>query len=119
MSEKNKEVLRQANAAIRAGDNEGFLALCTKDIVWSTVGGDTLHGIDAVRKQMATDYVEPPDFTEDKMIADGDYLAVLGSITTKDAQGASVRNLYCDVWRFADGKLAELRAFVIPLNKSE
>ena len=52
MSELNKQVLQQANAAVRAGDNEGFLSFCTDDIVWSTVGGDTLHGKQAVRAWM-------------------------------------------------------------------
>ena len=44
MSELNKSVLQQANAAVQAGDNEGFLSFCTEDVVWSTVGGETLHG---------------------------------------------------------------------------
>ncbi|WP_229487321.1 nuclear transport factor 2 family protein [Pseudoduganella lutea] len=38
MSDANKRVLQQANAAVSAGDNEGFLSFCTDDIVWSTVG---------------------------------------------------------------------------------
>ena len=118
MSEANKSVLRQANEAVRAGDNEGFLAFCSSDIVWSTVGGETLHGIEAVRKQITRDYVEPPDFTVDQMISDGDYVAALGNITTRDTNGVPVANAYCDVWRIVDGKLAELRAFVVPEEKA-
>lgn len=40
MSELNKTLLRRANAATRAGDNEEFLAFCSQDISWSTVGGN-------------------------------------------------------------------------------
>ena len=118
MSEENKAVLRQANAAVRAGDNEGFLAFCAHDIVWSTVGGETLHGIEAVRQQISKDYVAPPDFTVEQMIADGDYVVALGKLATKDVHGAAVQNDYCDVWRVDNGKLAELRAFVVPEKKS-
>lgn len=117
MSELNKALLRKANAAIRAGDNEGFLAFCSQDIQWSVVGGGTLHGIEAVREMMARDYVEPPSFTEDQMIAEGEFLAVLGNITTKDGDGPAVLNAYCDVWRIKGGKLAELKAWVIPQVK--
>lgn len=118
MSELNKTILQQANAAVSAGDNEGFLSFCADDLVWSTVGGETLHGKEAVRAWMAKEYVEPPRFNAQTMIADGDYLAVLGEITTKDDSGRPVPNAYCDVWRFRDGKMVELKAFVIETRRS-
>lgn len=116
MSELNKQVLQQANAAVRAGDNEGFLSFCTDDIVWSTVGGDTLHGKPAVRAWMEKEYVQPPEFSVTQLIAEGDRVAALGDITSRDGAGQPVANAYCDVWRLRDGKLAELRAYVIPLE---
>jgi ketosteroid isomerase-like protein len=116
MSELNKSVLTRANAAVTAGDNEGFLACCTEDIVWSTVGGDTLHGKAAVRAWMTQAYVQPPDFSVHTLIADGDFVAALGDIACTEDDGKSVTYAYCDVWRLRDGKLAELRAFVIPAS---
>lgn len=113
MSELNKTVLQKANAAVLAGDNEGFLAFCTDDITWSTVGADTLHGKAAVRAFMAKEYLEPPQFTVSQLIADGDLVAALGDIVVKDGSGQAVNHAYCDVWRLRDGKLAELKAFVI------
>lgn len=117
MSELNKQILQQANAAVRAGDNEGFLSFCTEDLVWSTVGGETLYGKEAVRAWMAKEYLAPPTFTVHTLIADGDFVAALGDITSKDAAGQPVPNTYCDVWRIRDGKLAELRAFVVPVSR--
>jgi ketosteroid isomerase-like protein len=115
MSEANKDVLRRANAAVSAGDNEGFLSFCTDDIVWSAVGGETIRGKEAVRAWMAREYVAPPAFTVRELIADGDLLAALGDIVSRDEAGRPVRQAYCDVWRLHGGKLAELRAFVIPV----
>ena len=115
MSELNKSILQQANAAVRAGDNEGFLAFCADDIVWSTVGGATLHGKEAVRAWMAREYTEPPRFTVRTLIAEGEYVAALGDIESKYEQGRVVPNAYCDVWRVRDGKLAQLQAYVIPV----
>jgi ketosteroid isomerase-like protein len=76
-------------------------------------GDRTLAGKDAVRQWMQTAYVEAPDFKVHRMIADGESLAALGEIMVKDGQGQPVRHSYCDVWRFRDGLMAELRAFVI------
>ena len=118
MSDANKRVLQQANAAVTAGDNEGFLSFCVDDVIWSTVGGDTLHGKEAVRAWMATEYVRPPAFTVRELVAEGDHVIALGDIDSRDDAGNVVHNAYCDVWRLRDGKLAELRAFVIPVDDS-
>lgn len=116
MSDANKRVLQQANAAVTAGDNEGFLVHCVDDVTWSTVGGETLHGKEAVRAWMAKEYVQPPTFNVRELVADGDLVVAIGDIESRDDAGKTVQNAYCDVWRLRDGKLAELRAFVIPVG---
>ncbi|MGB9991576.1 nuclear transport factor 2 family protein [Pseudoduganella rhizocola] len=113
MPDGHKAILIAANAAISAGDHEGFLAFCDENIEWSTVGGETLHGKDAVRSWMKTEYIRPPEFNVHELIADGDLLAALGEIVVQDEAGQRALHAYCDVWRFKDGKMVELRAFVI------
>ncbi|HEY1068590.1 MAG TPA: nuclear transport factor 2 family protein [Pirellulales bacterium] len=116
MSQANRLVLQAANAAIRQGDYEGFLAFCTDDAVWTFVGERTLTGKDAVRRWMATAYREPPRFTVAQLISDGDFVVALGEITTTSDDGQTARSSYCDVWHFRAGKLAELRAFVVEIQ---
>ena len=70
MSEKNKAILEEANAAIAAGDNEGFLAFCSDDTEWTFVGDKTLKGKEAVRRWMAETYTKPPKFTVADLIAE-------------------------------------------------
>jgi ketosteroid isomerase-like protein len=113
MSEDNKTTLENANAAIAAGNTEGFLSFCADSIEWTTVGDKTLKGKEAVRQWMATMYVEPPSFTVTELIAEGDLVAALGEISVKDKDGKLTHDSYCDVWRFRDGKMVELKAFVI------
>jgi len=113
----HKEILEQANAAISAGDFEGFLKLCTEDTVWTFEGDRTLRGKTAVREWMKTTYQEPPKFKVHRMIAEGDSLAAIGDITLKDEAGKAVLHSYCDVWRFREGKMAELHAFVVETAK--
>ncbi|WP_138478300.1 nuclear transport factor 2 family protein [Dyadobacter bucti] len=109
----NKQILETANAAITQGDYEGFLAYCTDDTVWTFVGEQILQGKEAVRQYMAATYLEPPKFMVKNLIADGDFVTALGEIALKDAHGEVSGYTYCDVWRFRDGKMAELTAFVI------
>ena len=66
-----------------------------------------------MREWMAATYQEPPKFNVHRMIAEDDLVAALGKITLKDAAGKAVEHAYCDVWRFRDGKMAELQAFVV------
>ena len=113
MSVNNKTILERANRAIIQGDNEGFLAFCTDDTVWKFLGDKTLSGKEAVREWMKTAYAEPPKFTVENMIGEGDFLTALGSITMKDEDGKDSLYWYCDVWRSRDGKIVELTAFVI------
>ena len=113
MSEHNKRILQKANDAISKGDHEGFLSHCTEDTEWTFVGEQTLRGKEAVRQWMATAYKEPPKFVVANLIAEGDFVTALGTITLKDEQGVEADHAYCDVWRFQDGKMVELKAFVI------
>jgi ketosteroid isomerase-like protein len=75
VSEKNKSILEQANAAIAEGNHEGFLSFCTDDTEWTFIGERTLKGKDAVRQWMATTYIEPPKFMVARLIAEDDFVA--------------------------------------------
>lgn len=113
MSTNHKAVLEQANAAITDGDVEGFLALCTDDTEWTFVGDRTLMGKDAVRRWMADAYREPPKFRVERMIAEDEFVTAIGEITLKDEHGKAAHHAYCDVWRFENGRMAALQAYVI------
>lgn len=112
-----KEVLQLANTALLDGDFEGFLRFCTDDTVWNFVGDRTLEGKAAVRDYMHATYGGPPEFEIHQMIEEGDVLTAVGEITLQDETGAAIRYAACDIWRFRDGKMAELRAFVIPISR--
>jgi ketosteroid isomerase-like protein len=113
MSENNKAILEKANAAISAGNYEGFLSRCADDTEWTFVGDKTLRGKEAVRQWMATNYKEPPKFEVTNLIAEGDFVTAVGNITMKSEDGRDENYAYCDVWRFRDNKIIALTAFVI------
>jgi len=113
MTATNKDILERANAAVARGDYEEFLSFCTDDVQWVFVGDRTLNGKAAVRAYIEATYKQPPRFDVERTIAEGDSLAALGHITLKDDKGTDVRYAYCDMWRFREGRLAKLQAYVI------
>ena len=110
---KNATILHKANEFVKKGNYESFLVYCTQDTKWVFVGERILEGRDKVREYMKEFYLEPPVFTVEKTIEDGSYVTVTGEITLKAANGTYNYYDYCDVWRFENGKIAELKAFVI------
>ena len=112
----HKTTLRKANEAISIGDYEGFLSYCTDDTHWVFMGDTELKGKQAVRQWMAENYIEPPRFDIDQLIAENEHLTAIGNIAMTDTNGTTTNYSYCDVWTFRDGKMAELRAFVVEKN---
>ena len=112
-SDHNKAILGAAKAAIAEGNHEGFLAFCADGIEWTFLGDKTLKGKEAARQWMAAAYIEPPKFRVANLIAEDDFLAALGDITTKDEDGKEDHYSYCDIWHFRGDKIVELRAFAI------
>ncbi|RZJ51560.1 MAG: nuclear transport factor 2 family protein [Chryseobacterium sp.] len=113
MNLNNKEILERANQAVTNGNYEGFLAYCTDDTIWEFVGDQTLKGKQAVHDYMKKEYIEPPINNVQTLIAEGDYVTAVGKISMKDKEGKTTEYSYCDVWKFNNGKMAELKAFVI------
>ncbi len=47
---------------------------------------------------------------------EGDFVVAVGTIASKDEHGKAIHSSYSDVWRFENGKMAELNAFIIEDN---
>ena len=114
----NKAILKQANAAISKGNIEAFLSACTDDTVWEYIGDKTLVGKQAVREYLKQAYTDSSSFNISLMIEEGDFVTQMGKISFKEESGEIVDYLACDVWKFREGKMAELKAFVIRDNKN-
>jgi uncharacterized protein len=113
MSEKNKKIVEKVNAAFTEGSTEGFLSFCAEDVEWTMVGDKTVKRKDAIRKWIAAMGSEPPKFTVDNVIAEGDFVTAYGDMKMKDKDGKVVPYAYCDIYRFRDNKIVALSSFVI------
>lgn len=110
---KNKEIILLANAAVSKGDYEGFLVYCTEDTKWTFIGDTEISGKAAVLNYMKEIYLEPPLFDVELLIAEDNYVVTKGTIKLLEKNKQYKQYTYCDIWKFRNGKMAELQAFVI------
>ena len=110
----NKETVEKINASFQSGSTDGFLEYCTDDVSWAMVGEKTVEGKETIREWMKSmTGMEPPQFTVDQLIADGDNVACYGDMKMKGEDGKIADYSYCDVYHFKGDKVAELRSFVV------
>jgi len=62
---------------------------------------------------MRETYIDPPKFEVSNLISEDNFVIALGKITLKDEHGTSTEYDYCDVWQLKEGKLHELKAYVV------
>lgn len=78
-----------------------------------------MRGKQAVREWMAEAYRQPPQFDVRKYIIGDGHVVALGHITLETGDAGTALFSYCDVWRFRDGRMAELEAYVVPLSADQ
>ncbi len=117
MSAENKALVQDVNEAMRRGDIEAFLGRCTDDFVWTIVGEEPIAGKEALRRFMAQGPGEPPDFTVESLIADGDVVVARGAMTMPE-NGRDVPYAFCDVWGVRGDKLSSLHAYVVRTERA-
>lgn len=114
MSHKNKEIVKRVNTAFTENKPEDFLALCSEDVKWTMVGTEHKHGKTKIREWMkGMEGMDPPKFTVDQMIAEGDSVVCYGDMTMKNEAGVEGKYSYCDVYHFDGDEIDELRSFIV------
>lgn len=121
MSNEYKEIVEKVNDAFSTGNTAAFVDLCADDVQWTIVGDQTLRGKEALREFMKSmEGHEPPKFSVDTLIAEGDSVMATGGMTMKEEPGCEGTYGYCDIYRFnGDAQIAELRTFVVKLKDED
>lgn len=109
----NKIILENANKAISNGEHEIFLSYLSENTQWNFVGDKILSGREQVSRYLNDTYRKPPKFDVEDLVSEGNYVTAVGRIRIIDESDQWIEYDYCDIWRFEDGKMAELKAFVI------
>ncbi len=116
-SEKNKEIVRQAMAALGRGDIDEFLANADDNVTFTLIGNTPVSGtvrgkqtaLEGLRSALGT-RIEGGGIvmTIDNLIAEGDYVAEQARGKARTKSGKDYNNTYCRVWHIVDGKVKSL-----------
>lgn len=114
MSQENKLIVEEINQTFTEGRTEGFLEHCVEDVVWVMEGEAEMKGKAAIRGFMApAEGHAPPQFSVDKVVAEGDSVICYGQMSMSEPDGCEGRYSYCDAYTLSNGRVVELRSFVV------
>ena len=118
MAANRKEIVQRINEGFAENNLEKVLSFCTDDLIWTMVGDTTVRGKDSIREWMASMDPQPPKIIIRQTVAEGDAVVSRGDMTMQERKGGpAIPYTFCDVYRFAGDKVAELTAFVIRTDK--
>ena len=118
MAANRREIVQRINEGFAENNLEKVLSFCSDDLTWTMVGDTTVRGKDSIRKWMASMDPQPPKITIRQTVVEGDSVVACGDMSMQEKKGGlPVPYTFCDVYRFAGDKVAELTAFVIRTDK--
>ena len=116
--ERNKQVIRKLNKAFEADDVEAILSCLADDIRWDVAGHFTAIGKEEFRKRIHNEaFVGAPTITIINDIAEGDYVAVEGSVSNKMKTGVLFKAVFHNTYRLENQKVKAMTSYVVPINK--
>ena len=108
----NRETVEKVNEAFAKNRIDDFLELCSDDITWTMVGKPAVTGKPALKEMMSDDTWTPPEFSVSFIIADADRAACEGHMKMAKKDGSEeYAGFFCDLYRFRDGKVCEMRSY--------
>lgn len=112
------EIIESVNQAFRDGDAAAFLAFCTEDTVWD-MGPQGRHtGSAALSLVVENAAFTLPEITMGEILVDGDRAAATGRMRmTHKEQGFVVDVDFCDIFHFENGKIKNLRSYMVDAEK--
>jgi ketosteroid isomerase-like protein len=118
---KNTEVVNTYLDGFRRNDHEQILSCLTDDIKWTVYGAFQLTGKQAYDRAIdgAPEFIDPPELQVVRMVEQGDVVMAELTGTARRSAGGAMRMSMAEVFVMRDGKIAERRAWVIPLNEND
>lgn len=118
---KNLETVNAYLDGFRANDHERILSCLTDDIEWTVFGAFHLKGKEAYDRAIdgAPEFIDPPRLEVVRMVEQGDVVMAELTGTVRRTAGGEMRLSMAEVFVMRDGKIAERRAWVIPLHEND
>lgn len=118
---RNIETVHRYLDGFRKNDHAQILSCLTDDITWTVYGAFRLTGKEAYDQAIdgAPHFIDPPELDIVRLVEQGDVVMAELTGTARRAAGGEMRMSMAEVFVMRDGKIAERRAWVIPLNEND
>lgn len=118
---QNIETVNTYLDGFRKNDHRQILSCLTDDIKWTVFGTFQLTGKEAYDKAIdgAPEFIDPPVLEVVRMIEQGDIVMAELTGTATRAAGGEMRMSMAELFVMRAGKIAERRAWVIPLQEND
>jgi ketosteroid isomerase-like protein len=115
MTTKNKEVIRKLNKGFEQDEVDAILSCVSDDVHWYVPGAFTAHGKEEFRQQIHNEnFVGTPTITIKNEVAEGDYVAVEGSVTSRFKDGNMFNAYFHNTYRLENEKVKEMTSYLVP-----
>ena len=119
MSNPNVELVRKIFEEMLAGNFQLYLESVTDDLCYTAIGSTAVSGTVRGRDENFARYAKvlealegPIKLTPDNVFGEGDFVALQGHGQARTKTGLDYNNTYCLVFRFRDGKIAEVTEYL-------
>lgn len=105
----------------RKNDHAQILSCLTDDITWTVYGAFHLSGKEAYDKAIdgAPMFIDPPELVVVRMVEQDDVVMAELTGTARRAEGGELRMSMAELFVMRGGKIAERRAWVVPLLEND
>ena len=117
----NTDTVNRYLDGFRKDDHNQILSCLTDDIQWTVFGAFHLTGKDAYDKAIdgAPNFIDPPELSVVRLVEQGDTVMAELTGVVRRAAGGEMRLSMAEVFVMRDGRIAERRAWVIPLTEND
>jgi len=112
----NKEIIRKVNEGFMKGDVNAIIEHVADDVTWELPGVFFRRGKEEFGKEAINENWMPLVITHLNEIEEGNLVAVEGTVETSKPTGEPFNLYFFDFYRMENGKIKEMRSYVIPKN---
>ena len=118
---QNTDTVNTYLDGFRKNDHKQILSCLTDDIEWTVFGAFRLKGKEAYDKAIdgAPHFIDPPQLEVVRLVEQDDVVMAELTGMARRAAGGEMRMSMAEVFVMRGGKIAERRAWVIPLNEND
>jgi ketosteroid isomerase-like protein len=113
MLKANKEIVRTINKGFEDDDVEKILSCLADDVRWEVANVFTAIGKEEFRKQIRNENFYPPIITIKNEIAEGNFVAVEGSVESKMKDGGIFRAFFHNTYRIENSKIKVMISYLV------